>query len=92
MGGEKIIEHLLYIHFDLNLMLCSKITSIQDRLFYAMLEITCFPITDQSSILVTVKRGWDGEKVYQFLKEHQYKFVRELKWEDRIEKISTVYQ
>jgi len=51
-----------------------------------MLEITCFPMTDQPSILVTVKRGWDGEKVFTFLKEHQFKFIDELKWEDRVEK------
>jgi hypothetical protein len=58
----------------------------EDRLFFAMLEISCFPMTDEPSILVTVKRGWDGEKVYQFLKEHQSQFVEELKWHDRVEK------
>ncbi len=43
-------------------------------------------MTDQFSILVTVKRGWDGEKVYTFLKEHQSQFVVEVKWQDREEK------
>jgi len=57
----------------------------QDRLTFALLEISCFPMTDQSSVLVTVKRGWDGENVFQFLKDHQSQFVAEVKWQDRVE-------